>query len=182
MAKIRLLFGTGIAAWFAIKLFGLGTWTWEQSNQAGIFWNLACVTGIAALLSYVHRSESTFIQRWKNVAKTTVLYGLVLSCSIGIWYYALVPETISQRKKEQLELLQEFVNDPNALGAVQDSNVALGHQSAEEIFAQQAANLEIFFSPLFFIGTVLMVWIFTAAVLSAIFAAVMPRIWNAHPK
>ena len=100
---------------------------------------------------------------------------------MGIWYYALVPETINQRKKEQLELLEEFVNDPNALGAVQDSNAALGQQSSEEIFTQQAANLEVFFSPLFFIGTVLMVWIFTAAVLSAIFAAVMPRIWNAHP-
>ena len=58
-----------------------------------------------------------------------------------------------------------------------------GNQIVEkEIFTQQAANLEVFFSPLFFIGTVLMVWIFTAAVLSAIFAAVMPRIWNAHPK
>ena len=182
MAKIRLLFGTGIAAWFAIKLYGLGTWTWEQSNQAGILWNLACVTSVAALMGYIHRNEDVFLVRWKNVAKTTVLYGLVLSCSMGIWYYGLVPETIEQRKTEQLEVARGIRQRPQRTRRVQDSNAALGHQSAEEIFTQQAANLEVFFSPLFFIGTVLMVWIFTAAVLSAIFAAVMPRIWNAHPK
>ena len=34
MAKIRLLFAAGVAGWFALKLYGLGTWTWEQSNQA----------------------------------------------------------------------------------------------------------------------------------------------------
>ena len=182
MAKIRLLFAAGIAGWLVLKLYGLGIWTWEQSNQVGILWNLAFVTAVAALMGYIHRNVEVFLVRWKNVAKTTVLYGLVLSCSMGIWHYALVPETINQRKKEQLELLEEFVNDTNALGAVQDSNATLGQQSAEEIFTQQAANLEVFFSPHFFIGTVLMVWICTAAVLSAIFAAVMPRIWNAQPK
>ena len=182
MAKIRVLFATGIAAWFALKLYGLGTWTWEQSNQAGIFWNLACVTSIAALLSYIHRAEEAFLVRWKHVAKTTVLYSFLLSCSMGIWYYGLVPETIEQRKTEQLDLLESFVNDSEALSDVQRTNTTLGRQSADEIFAQQAANLEVFFSPVFFIGTVLMVWIFTGAALAAIFAAVMPKIWNAQPE
>lgn len=182
MAKIRLLFAAGIAGWFALKLYGLGTWTWEQSNQAGILWNLACVTSFAALLGYIHRDVDVFLVRWKNAAKTTVLYGFLLSCSMGLWYYALVPETIEQRKTEQLELLEAFVNDSEALADVQSTNATLGQQSADEIYAQQAENLEVFFSPVFFIGTVLMVWIFTAAVLAAIFAAVMPRIWNTQPE
>ena len=182
MAKIRLLFATGIAAWFAIKLYGLGMWTWEQSNQAGILWNLACVTSVAALMGYIHRNEDVFLVRWKNVAKTTVLYSFLLSCSMGLWYYGLVPETIEQRKTEQLKLLEAFVNDSDALADVQSTNTTLGQQSADEIYAQQAENLEVFFSPIFFIGTVLMVWIFSAAVLAAIFAAVMPKIWNARPE
>ena len=182
MAKIRLLFAAGIAGWFALKLYGLGTWTWEQSNQAGILWNLACVTSVAALLGFVHRHEHMFLHRWKSMAKTTVLYSFLLSCSMGLWYYGLVPETIEQRKKEQLELLEVFVNDSEALADVQSANATLGQQSADEIYAQQAENLEVFFSPVFFIGTVLMVWIFSAAVLAAIFAAVMPRIWNAPPE
>jgi hypothetical protein len=180
MDKIRVLFAVGIAAWFALKLYGLGTWTWEQSNQAGILWNLACVTSVAALLGYVHREQNDFLVRWKNVAKTTVLYSFLLSCSMGIWYYGLVPETIEQRKTEQLELLEQFVNNPAALEDVQRTNTTLGRQSADDIYAQQAANLEVFFSPVFFIGTVLMVWIFTAAALAAIFTAVMPKIWNAQ--
>jgi hypothetical protein len=99
---------------------------------------------------------------------------------MGIWYYGLVPETIEQRKTEQLELLEQFVNNPAALEDVQRTNTTLGRQSADDIYAQQAANLEVFFSPVFFIGTVLMVWIFTAAALAAIFTAVMPKIWNAQ--
>ena len=182
MAKVRVLFATGIAAWYALKLYGLGTWTWEQSNQAGILWNLACVTSIAALLGYIHRDEAVFLMRWKNVAKTTVLYSFLLSCSMGIWYYGIVPETIEQRKTEQLELLEAFVSDPEALADVQSTNTTLGRQSADEIYAQQEANLEVFFSPVFFIGTVLMVWIFTAAALAATFAAVLPKIWNERPE
>ena len=180
MAKIRLLFTAGITGWFALKLYGLGTWTWEQSNQAGILWNLACVTSVAALMSYIHRNADVFLDRWKNVAKTTVLYSFLLSCSMGLWYYGRVPETIEQRKTEQLELLEAFVNDPEALADVQSTNATLGQQSADEIYAQQAENLEVFFSPVFFIGTVLMVWIFTAAAPAAIFTAVIPKIWNAQ--
>ncbi|MBO74821.1 MAG: hypothetical protein CMD33_06085 [Flavobacteriales bacterium] len=178
MAKIRLLFGTGIVAWFAIKLYGLGTWTWEQSNQAGIFWNLACVTGVAALAALAHRNKTVFIERWKSVAKTTVLYSVLLTCSMGIWYYGMVPETLNQRKEEQLNLLKEFVNDPTELAELQNTNAALDPQSIDVIYAQQAANIEVFFSPLFFLGTVLLIWIFVAVILSAVFAAIMPRIWD----
>ncbi len=181
MAKIRLVFATGIALWFAIKLYGLGTWTWEQSNQAGIFLNLACVIGIAALLGYEHKDKSPFLERWKEIAKAAVLYSVLLSSSMGIWYYIFVPETINQRKAAQLELLEAFVNDSNALNAMYGTNAGLASQSADEIYAQQVATIEVFFSPLFFIGTVLLVWIFAAAVISALFAAAMPRIWNGSP-
>ena len=178
MDKIRLFFVFGIAAWFTVKLYGLGTWSWEQSNQAGIFLNLACVIGITTLAAYQRKNEVNFILRWKNVSKTAVMYSFFLSCSMGVWYYGIVPETIEQRKKQQLQMLQDFINDPAELSAVQRMNPAMGEQSRDAIYAKQAANIEVFFSPLFFIGTVLISWIFTAAVLSAIFAALIPRIWN----
>ena len=30
MGKIRFAFAFGIAAWLVIKIYGLGTWTWEH--------------------------------------------------------------------------------------------------------------------------------------------------------
>ena len=182
MAKIRLAFALGLSFWFMSKLYGLGTWTWEQSNQVGIFLNLAWLTGIAGYAAYLHRGMPSFINRWKLTAKSAVLYSLLLTCTMGLWYYAFVPETIELRKQEQLTLLEQFVNDPTELAAVRDANSALRALSPEQILEQQTANLELFFSPLFFLGTVLMVWIFSAAIISALFAAAIPRIWNEAPR
>lgn len=178
MDKTRLAFVLGLATWVLAKLYGLGSWTWEQSNQVGILLNLAWLTGLAGYAAYCHRSLPAFIVRWKSTAKSVVLYSLLLTCTMGVWYYAVVPETIQQRKQEQLALLEEFVNDPSELAVFQGANSALKTQSPEQILEQQAANLELFFSPMFFLGTVLMVWIFSAALISALTAAAIPRIWN----
>lgn len=178
MAKLRLVFALGLASWMLAKLYGLGSWTWEQSNQVGILLNLAWITGLSGYAAYHHRALTDFIERWKTTAKSAVFYSLLLTFVMGLWYYVLVPETMELRMQEQLALLEEFVNDPVELAAVQQANSALSAQSPQEILAQQKANLELFFSPLFFLGTVLMVWIFTAALISALSAAAIPRIWN----
>lgn len=182
MAKVRLVFALGLVSWVLAKLYGLGSWTWEQSNQAGILLNLAWVTGLSGYAAYHHRALPHFIERWKTTAKSAVLYSLLLTAIMGLWYYVLVPETIELRMREQLTLLEEFVNNPVELAAVQQANSALNAQSPQEILAQQKANLELFFSPLFFLGTVLMVWIFAAALISALSAAAIPRIWNETPR
>ncbi len=181
MAKIRLAFVAGLAGWLLVKLYGLGSWTWEQSNQVGLFINLAFVTGIAAYAGYAHRKIEGFFSRWKPAARTTLLYSLILSIVMGSWYYAIVPETIELRKQEQLEMLQAFVEDAEQLQTMKDTNPAMAAMSPDEIFTQQAANIEVFFSPVFFMGTVLMVWIFSGALLSAVFSWLMPRIWNQAP-
>ena len=178
MGKIRFAFAFGIAAWLVIKIYGLGTWTWEQSNQVGLFVNLAFVTGIAAYAAYTHRKIEGFFQRWKPAARTTLFYSLSLSIVMGMWYYALVPETIALRKQEQLDMLQAFVQDADQLQAMKETNPAMAAMTSDEIYTQQAANIDVFFSPVFFMGTVLMVWIFSAAGLSAVFTQLMPRIWN----
>jgi CHASE3 domain sensor protein len=100
---------------------------------------------------------------------------------MGSWYYAIVPETIELRKQEQLEMLQAFVEDAEQLQTMKDTNPTMAAMSPDEIFTQQAANIEVFFSPVFFMGTVLMVWIFSGALLSAVFSWLMPRIWNQAP-
>ena len=178
MGKIRIAFVAGLVSWLLLKLYGLGTWTWDQSDQAGMFLNLAFVTGIAAYAAYCHRNAEGFFHRWKPIARVTLLYSLSLCLVMGLWYYVLVPETIELRKQEQLDMLRAFVDDADQLQAMKDGNPALSAMSANEIFEQQAANIEVFFSPIFFLGTVLMVWIFSGALLSALFTALMPRIWN----
>ena len=178
---MRLAFALGVLSWVLVKLYGLGTWTWEQSNQAGILLNLAWFTGLSGYAAFLNRKMPSFVTRWKTTSKAALLYSLFLTCTMGMWYYVLVPESIQQRKLEQLTILENFVNNPTELAAVQEANSALSAQSAGQILEQQAANLELFFSPLFFLGTVLMVWIFTGVLISVVMAAIIPRIWNREP-
>ncbi len=47
----------------------------------------------------------------------------------------------------------------------------------EEVYTQQAENLNVFFSPVFYLGTVAMAWVFASLIITAIFTWVWERVW-----
>jgi hypothetical protein len=175
----KVLFLLGLASWLLIKWFGLGTWTWETSNQAGIFSNLGWITIIAAYHAMQSRiSGRVFLERWKLTARKTMTFSAVLVATMGLWHFVFVPEPMEQRKKEQLQLLEEMIQDESALQAFRNQQPTLSNLDNQAIFDRQADSIETLFSPLFYTGMVAMAWIFTSLIVSGIFAFILPKIWG----
>ena len=178
MDKSWLLLLVALASWITLKIIGLGTWTWEASNQYGILLNLGWLTVISAMEAYnAIDQDSSFITRWKISARKALRYAVFLILTLGFWYYGVVPDAIEQRKEQQLELLGSMTNDPVAFAQFIASNPALADRTSEEVYTQQAENLNVFFSPVFYLGTVAMAWVFASLIITAIFTWVWARVW-----
>ena len=172
-----------LISWIALKFLGLGSWTWETSNQYGIFLNLGWLTVISAMESYhALQRETNFLDRWKSSARKALRYSLLLIPTLGIWYYAIVPESIEQRKNQQLQLLESMTSDPVLFAQFLASNPALADRTPQEVYNQQAENIQVFFSPIFYLGTVAMAWVFGALIVTAIFTWIWGRVWISPQK
>jgi len=183
MDSSKILFLLGLVSWLGFKWFGLGTWTWETSNQVGIFSNLGWLTVIAAHHAMKSRIFAEgFLYRWKQTARQTLIFAVTLVFTMGLWHFVFVPEPMEQRKQDQLQLLEQMVQDETALAAFRNQQAALSHLDAQTIFDQQSESIETLFSPLFYMGMVAMAWIFTSLIVSAIFAFILPKIWGVSPK
>ena len=179
----KVLFLLGLASWLFIKWIGLGTWTWESSNQAGIFSNLGWITVIAAYHAMQSRvSGNGFLERWKLTARKTLIFSAALVVTMGLWHFVFVPEPMEQRKKEQLQLLEEMIQNESALQAFRNQQPTLSNLDNQSIFDRQADSIETLFSPMFYMGMVAMAWIFTSLIVSAIFAFILPKIWGVSPQ
>ena len=167
MDKLRLLFIAGPATWFGLKF--------------GILLNLGFITLIAALAAHQAHGEKTgdFIERWKHASRKTLSYALVLPFLLGAWYYGTASDALDNRvalKKEQAT--EQIMNDDSFAQLVASSSQLLDADRSE-IVERQHANIEVFFSPVFYIGMATLAWSFIGLIVSAIFAFIWPKIWSA---
>jgi len=124
-----------------------------------------------------HRSGFELYHSMENFGTQSIALCRFLILTLGLWYYGVVPDAIEQRKEQQLELLGSMTNDPVAFAQFIASNPALADRTSEEVYTQQAENLNVFFSPVFYLGTVAMAWVFASLIITAIFTWVWERVW-----
>ena len=181
MGRLRLLFLIGPIAWFTLKYLALGSWTWEASTKGGILLNLGVLTIVAAVgthQAYVDHSQD-FLSRWKGAARKTLQYALILPVSLGIWYYGIASDALQSRKQLQKDQVEMQILDDENFEKITAGNPQLLLENRQEIVDRQHANIEIFFSPIFYIGMATMAWSFAGLIVAAIFALIWPKIWAA---
>ena len=180
MGKQYAIITIGIVCWLVTKAAGLGTWSWEVSNQIGALVNLGFMTAIAAQSAYYSHQDGPkhFLDRWKESAKPAVFYAFALTAVMGIWYYLLAPGAIEQRKAHQIELVTAVFEDPTAFGDLVDEHPELQGKENSQLLSTQIENIQLFFSPVFYLGIAMMTWIFTGLALAVCFTVLMPRIWK----
>lgn len=180
MDKPFAILTIGILCWIAAKVYGLGTWSWEVSNQVGSLINLGFMTAIAARAAYTSFQNGTkhFLDHWKEAAKPSVFFAFLLTAVMGSWYYVAAPGTIAQRKAQQIEVISDFFNDPQSFEAFVAEHPEFKGKDPNQMLSTQIENIDIYFSPLFYLGIAMMTWIFTGMLLAACFTLLIPRIWK----
>ena len=181
MDKLRLLFFAGPLTWLALKYYALGTWTWENSTKFGILLNLAFVTIVAAYATHLaYKSHGhDFLERWKQVSRKTLTYALIMPAILGLWYYFLAADALASRQTLKKNQATEQIMDETAFAEMVATNPQLLDTDRNEIIKRQHANIDVFFSPVFYIGMATLAWSFVGLILSAIFALILPKIWTA---
>ena len=179
MGRLRLLFVIGPIAWFTLKYLALGSWTWEASTKWGILLNLGFLTVVAAVAThqaYVDHAQD-FLSRWKGASRKTLQYALILPVSLGAWYYGIAADALQSRMRMQKDQVAIQILDDVHFEKITDENPQLLLENRQEIVDRQHANIEVFFSPIFYIGMATMAWSFAGLMVSAIFALIWPKIW-----
>tara|TARA_B100000768_G_C11283389_1_gene380177 strand:+ start:1250 stop:1795 length:546 start_codon:yes stop_codon:yes gene_type:complete len=180
MDKLRLLFVIGPVAWFSLKYYGLGSWTWETSTKIGILLNLAFLTLIAASATHnaYKRHRTDFLYRWKGAARTTLIYALIIPAALGCWYYGYASQALKNRQELQNERVEQQIMDDDNFAQLIATNPQLKDEERATIIERQQSNIAIFFSPVFYLGMATLAWSFIGLIVSAVFALIWPRIWG----
>ena len=179
MDKLRLFYVGGPLAWLALKYYALGTWTWEDSTQYGILLNLALLTSVAAFGTHeaYQRYGTDFLERWKHASRKTLSFALLLPLGLGLWYYGIASDALEARKTQKMQQVEaQILNDENFETLARENPVLLESDRAS-IVQRQQSNIEVFFSPVFYLGMAAMAWSFTGLFIAAIFAFIWPKIW-----
>ncbi len=180
MDKFLLVSFGGLLGWFALKLLGLGTWTWQMSISIGVLWHFTTILVLAIICAResLKLTDSHFLERWKNSAQKTSKHALLLTLSMGVWYYVVAPGALEKQKQSQVDQVRQALGNDVAYAALQDEQPELENRSREDILETQMKNLEVFYSPLFFIGLSLLLWLFVGLASAAMMDLIWQRIWS----
>ena len=97
---------------------------------------------------------------------------------MGLWYYVIAPGALENQKRSQIEQVQQALGDQNSFEVLQVAQPELSHLSREDVLKTQMNNLDVFYSPVFFIGLSLLMWLFVGLFSAALMDLIWQRIWS----
>ena len=180
MDKSLVISLLGLLGWFVLKVLGLGTWTWETSISAGVLWHFTAMTTLSvvgARENWKQQGEH-FLERWKNSGRKTARHALIISIGMGLWYYIIAPGALETQKRLQIEKVHQALGNPETYAELQALQPELEHRTRDEVLATQMNNLNVFYSPQFFIGLSLLLWLFVGLISAALMDLIWQRIWS----
>ena len=180
MDKSLILSLCGLLGWFVLKVLGLGTWTWETSISFGVLWHFTVMTALSIQGAHAGRLESSehFLERWKIIGRQTSRHALFISIGMGLWYYAISPGALETQKRSQIEQVQQALGTPESYANLQALQPELDGRTRDEILSTQLNNLDVFYSPQFFIGLSLLLWLFVGLFIAALMDFIWQRVWS----
>ncbi|MGY8942292.1 MAG: hypothetical protein ACKVJH_09700 [Flavobacteriales bacterium] len=183
MGRIRLISFFGLIGWFAIKFMVLGLWSWETSTSAGFFWHLLVVTVLAAFSAQINTQSMLmgFFDRWKAAARATVGYAILATAAMGAWYFVIAKGGLEARKQEQIDNVYTALGTNEAFQKLVATQPELEGLSRESILETQLNNLDVFYSPLLYLGLAMLAWMCISMLLSAVVDVLWQAIWRTDP-
>ena len=180
MGSIRLISFLGLIGWFAIKFMALGIWSWETSTSAGFFWHLLVVTALAAFSAKINTPSRLmgFLGRWKSAARATVGYTILATVAMGAWYFVIAKGGLEARRQEQIDNVYAALGTNEAFQKLVATQPELEGLSRESILETQLNNLEVFYSPLLYLGLAMLAWMCISMLLSAVVDLIWQVIWR----
>jgi len=171
-----------LAGWIFLKYLLLGNLSFEDSFKYGfIYHGTALVTfAILATTNGIRTMGNTpdFLDGFKHIAKSVVLYAIGATISVGVWHHVIVKKATHARLETlKLSISNHFDSEADFL--VEAENRSLGtEQTLSEWVTSQHEAADIFYSAKTQVSLTLMVYLVLGIFISFIASLLWTKVWG----
>lgn len=166
MKSSRLALVIFIVVWLIIKIVFLRLGDVETGIYVGVFNNILAMIVLPFLAikeKYSSpRADAGFLSDVKTALQPSVMFAVIISIGIFIYFSYIDPEYTANRYKDAIELLETQVGDETSFQSLQKENPALSNMSREEYMESQKSNIETIFSVKLYAGGALIALVLAA--------------------
>ncbi len=170
-------------AWIIVKLSFLQL-GWTSENH---YFVAACLNILGLLLAIAFGlwknkeqqpigEESNALQDIKNAMTSAVVYSVIVSLFIFIYYSSIDDSFFNQKIQEVSTQLQDVISDPQKLKELKSSNQEFEVMTVQEIYDKQMENPKLLFSPKFITTLSLLGLIFMSTLYSILVTIIYRKI------
>ena len=171
-----------LAGWIFLKYLLLGNVSFENSFKYGfIYHGTALVTfAILATTNGIRTMgySPDFLDGFKHIAKSVVLYAIGATLSVGVWHHIIVKKATHARLETlKLSISNHFDSEADFL--VEAENRSLGTElTRSEWITSQHEAADIFYSAKTQISLTLMVYLVLGIFISFIASLLWTKVWG----
>jgi len=171
-----------LAGWIFLKYLLLGNVSFENSFKYGFLYHgTALVTfAILATTNGIRTMGNTpdFLDGFKHIAKSVVLYAIGATISVGVWHHVIVKKATHARLETlKLSISNHFDSEADFL--VEAENRSLGTElTRSEWITSQHEAADIFYSAKTQISLTLMVYLVLGIFISFIASLLWTKVWG----
>ena len=171
-----------LAGWIFLKYLLLGNVSFENSFKYGFLYHgTALVTfAILATTNGIRTMGNTpdFLDGFKHIAKSVVLYAIGATISVGVWHHVIVKKATHARLETlKLSITNHFDSEADFL--VEAENRSLGtQQTLSEWVTSQHEAADIFYSAKTQVSLTLMVYLVLGIFISFIASLLWTKVWG----
>lgn len=171
-----------LAGWIFLKYLLLGNVSFENSFKYGfIYHGTALVTfAILATTNGIRTMgySPDFLDGFKHIAKSVVLYAIGATLSVGVWHHIIVKKATHARLETlKLSISNHFDSEADFL--VEAENRSLGTElTRSEWVTSQHEAADIFYSAKTQISLTLMVYLVLGIFISFIASLLWTKVWG----
>ena len=184
MRNSLLIIISTLAGWIFLKYLLLGNVSFENSFKYGFLYHgTALVTfAILATTNGIRTMGNTpdFLDGFKHIAKSVVLYAIGATISVGVWHHIIVKKATHARLETlKLSISNHFNSETDFL--VEAENRSLGaEQTLSEWVISQHEAADIFYSANTQVSLTLMVYLVLGIFISFIASLLWTKVWGVH--
>ena len=182
MRNSLLIIISTLAGWIFLKYLLLGNVSFENSFKYGFLYHGTALVTFAILATAngirTMGNSPDFLDGFKHIAKSVVLYAIGATLSVGVWHHIIVKKATHARLETlNLSISNHFDSEADFL--VEAENRSLGtEQTLSEWVTSQHEAADIFYSAKTQISLTLMVYLVLGIFISFIASLLWTKVWG----
>ncbi|PCJ81499.1 MAG: hypothetical protein COA49_05240 [Bacteroidetes bacterium] len=171
-----------LLGWILLKYLLLGNVTFEASFKYGFLYHGTALLTLSVLSTAngirVFDKTPDFLEGFKHIAKTVMVYAIGATLSVGIWHNFLMKDATHARLQNlKLQITNNYSSEEEYLANAKENGLPSDLSLSEWITSQHEAA-DIFYSAKTQISLTLMVYLVVGLFMSFVASLLWTKVWG----